>query len=86
MSSWCDRVRDVGRHLASIHDAGFVHGDSTTRNVRVGGASEESAADSASGDGRSREQADERTHLIDFRLGYYTDHAEDHAMDLHVFA
>ncbi|MFB6071431.1 MAG: bifunctional N(6)-L-threonylcarbamoyladenine synthase/serine/threonine protein kinase, partial [Halobacterium sp.] len=29
------RVRDVGRHLAAIHDAGFVHGDPTTRNVRV---------------------------------------------------
>jgi N6-L-threonylcarbamoyladenine synthase/protein kinase Bud32 len=30
-------VRDVGRHLATIHEAGFVHGDPTTRNVRVGG-------------------------------------------------
>jgi len=30
------RVRSVGRHLATIHDAGFVHGDPTTRNVRVG--------------------------------------------------
>ena len=29
-------VRDVGRHLATIHAAGFVHGDPTTRNVRVG--------------------------------------------------
>jgi len=29
------RVRDVGRSLARIHDAGFVHGDPTTRNVRV---------------------------------------------------
>jgi N6-L-threonylcarbamoyladenine synthase/protein kinase Bud32 len=29
------RARDVGRHLATIHDAGFVHGDPTTRNVRV---------------------------------------------------
>ncbi|WEL18708.1 Bifunctional N6-L-threonylcarbamoyladenine synthase / protein kinase Bud32 [Halorhabdus sp. SVX81] len=59
-----DRVRDVGRHLATIHDAGFVHGDPTTRNVRV---------------------SEDRTHLIDFGLGYYTGHAEDHAMDLHVF-
>jgi N6-L-threonylcarbamoyladenine synthase/protein kinase Bud32 len=31
-----DRVRDVARHLAAIHRAGFVHGDPTTRNVRVG--------------------------------------------------
>lgn len=29
------RVRDVGRHLATIHEAGFVHGDPTTRNGRV---------------------------------------------------
>jgi len=31
-----DRVRAVGRHLARIHDAGFVHGDPTTRNIRIG--------------------------------------------------
>ncbi|AAV47295.1 O-sialoglycoprotein endopeptidase [Haloarcula marismortui ATCC 43049] len=64
------RVADVGRWLARIHDAGFVHGDPTTRNVRVGGRDE---------------QAD-RTTLIDFGLGYYTQEAEDHAMDLHVLA
>ncbi|QSG10232.1 bifunctional N(6)-L-threonylcarbamoyladenine synthase/serine/threonine protein kinase [Halapricum desulfuricans] len=28
-------VRAVARHLATIHDAGFVHGDPTTRNVRI---------------------------------------------------
>ncbi|RZV11573.1 N6-L-threonylcarbamoyladenine synthase/protein kinase Bud32 [Natrinema hispanicum] len=59
-----DRVRDVGRHLARLHRAGFVHGDPTTRNVRVDG---------------------DRTYLIDFGLGYHTDHVEDYAMDLHVF-
>jgi len=31
-----DRIRTVARHLARIHSAGFVHGDPTTRNVRVG--------------------------------------------------
>jgi N6-L-threonylcarbamoyladenine synthase/protein kinase Bud32 len=67
-----DRVRDVGRHLATIHRAGFVHGDPTTRNVRVAGV----------GDGAD----DTRTYLIDFGLGYYTDDVEDYAMDLHVFA
>jgi N6-L-threonylcarbamoyladenine synthase/protein kinase Bud32 len=60
-----ERVRDVARQLAAIHGAGFVHGDATTRNVRVG---------------------TNRTYLIDFGLGYYTDDAEDYAMDLHVFA
>jgi N6-L-threonylcarbamoyladenine synthase/protein kinase Bud32 len=59
-----DRVRTVGRYLAWIHDAGFVHGDPTTRNVRVDA---------------------ERTYLIDFGLGYHTEHVEDFAMDLHVF-
>ena len=29
-------VETVGRHLAMIHEAGFVHGDPTPRNVRVG--------------------------------------------------
>ena len=57
-------VRSVGRHLARCHDAGFVHGDPTPRNVRVDG---------------------KRVYLIDFGLGYYTDHVEDYAMDLHVF-
>jgi N6-L-threonylcarbamoyladenine synthase/protein kinase Bud32 len=57
-------ARAVGRHLARCHDAGFVHGDPTPRNVRVGG---------------------HRVYLIDFGLGYYTDHVEDYAMDLHVF-
>ncbi|ELY52489.1 bifunctional N(6)-L-threonylcarbamoyladenine synthase/serine/threonine protein kinase [Natronolimnohabitans innermongolicus] len=59
-----ERVRDVGRHLARLHLAGFVHGDPTTRNVRVGPT---------------------RTYLIDFGLGYHTDHVEDYAMDVHVF-
>ncbi|MFB6118225.1 bifunctional N(6)-L-threonylcarbamoyladenine synthase/serine/threonine protein kinase [Halosegnis sp.] len=57
-------VQAVAYHLAACHAAGFVHGDPTPRNVRVG---------------------DERTYLIDFGLGYHTDHVEDFAMDLHVF-
>jgi N6-L-threonylcarbamoyladenine synthase/protein kinase Bud32 len=62
-------VADVGRHLARCHEAGFVHGDPTPRNVRV-------APDEADGG---------RAYLIDFGLGYYTDDVEDYAMDLHVF-
>ena len=30
-----DRAAEVGGHLARIHGGGFVHGDPTTRNVRV---------------------------------------------------
>jgi N6-L-threonylcarbamoyladenine synthase/protein kinase Bud32 len=75
------RVRDVGRHLATIHEAGFVHGDPTTRNVRVTGDGDESGA-SAGGDTGDAG----RTYLIDFGLGYYTDDVEDYAMDLHVLA
>ncbi|WP_423995719.1 bifunctional N(6)-L-threonylcarbamoyladenine synthase/serine/threonine protein kinase [Halorubrum trapanicum] len=69
----------VGRHLARLHGAGVVHGDPTTRNVRVSpdrieGATEDGESDRAPG-----------TYLIDFGLGYHTGHVEDHAMDLHVF-
>ena len=31
-----ESVATVGRHLATLHGAGLVHGDPTTRNVRVG--------------------------------------------------
>jgi N6-L-threonylcarbamoyladenine synthase/protein kinase Bud32 len=34
---------------------------------------------------RNARTGPERTYLIDFGLGYYTDDREDHAMDLHVF-
>jgi len=73
-------VAAVGRHLATLHDAGVVHGDPTTRNVRVpagdGGATAADGGDTT---------ADERAWLVDFGLGYYSDDAEDYAMDCHVF-
>jgi N6-L-threonylcarbamoyladenine synthase/protein kinase Bud32 len=86
----------VGRHLARLHGAGIVHGDPTTRNVRVEGSAAEGAAGAtadestegestakrADGDGAS---VDARTTLIDFGLAYHSGHVEDHAMDLHVF-
>ena len=71
-----ERVRDVGRHLARCHGAGFVHGDPTPRNVRVG-RRDDHGDEGGDGDGF--------TYLVDFGLGYYTDDVEDHAMDLHVF-
>ncbi|GAA0726601.1 N6-L-threonylcarbamoyladenine synthase/protein kinase Bud32 [Halorubrum trapanicum] len=80
------RTEAVGRHLARLHDAGIVHGDPTTRNVRV---SPDRAA-AARGDAEGAETSGEssaapETYLIDFGLGYHTGHVEDHAMDLHVF-
>ncbi|MCU4926277.1 bifunctional N(6)-L-threonylcarbamoyladenine synthase/serine/threonine protein kinase [Halobacteria archaeon AArc-dxtr1] len=93
-----DRVRDVGRHLARLHTAGFVHGDPTTRNVRVGRAGRDASRNRRAGVDReqrhappnertddAREHDSDRTALIDFGLGYHTDHVEDYAMDLHVF-
>ncbi|WP_135303339.1 bifunctional N(6)-L-threonylcarbamoyladenine synthase/serine/threonine protein kinase [Haloarcula amylovorans] len=81
-------VRDVGRYLARIHDAGFVHGDPTTRNVRVG--RRDAPPDERAGDAREQRvadtESDQHTYLIDFGLGYYSDEPEDHAMDLHVLA
>ncbi|WP_455196259.1 bifunctional N(6)-L-threonylcarbamoyladenine synthase/serine/threonine protein kinase [Halovalidus salilacus] len=78
-----DRVRDVGRHLARLHRAGFVHGDPTTRNVRVECAGRVASRNERADDVRERDP--ERTYLIDFGLGYHTDHVEDYAVDLHVF-
>ncbi|TKX87752.1 bifunctional N(6)-L-threonylcarbamoyladenine synthase/serine/threonine protein kinase [Halorubrum sp. SS5] len=69
----------VGRHLARLHGAGIVHGDPTTRNVRVSPDEEGSAA----ADDESAPSP--ATYLIDFGLGFHTGHVEDHAMDLHVF-
>ena len=74
-----DTVAAVGSHLARIHDAGFVHGDPTTRNVRVG------RSDASPGE-RVAGRATQAVFLIDFGLGYYTGEPEDHAMDLHVVA
>ena len=76
-----DRVASVGRHLALLHGAGIVHGDPTTRNVRVGAGRSDGKSTAAT----AAAPADDRTTLIDFGLAYHTGHVEDHAMDLHVF-
>jgi len=71
----------IGRHLARLHGAGIVHGDPTTRNVRIGvGTFGERPTV-----GGTEPGVDGRTALIDFGLAYHTGHVEDHAMDLHVF-
>ncbi|GGM57766.1 N6-L-threonylcarbamoyladenine synthase/protein kinase Bud32 [Halarchaeum rubridurum] len=85
-----ERVAAVAEHLAAIHEAGFVHGDPTTRNARV---AHDVARDERAGADATRASAydspggewGKRVHLIDFGLGYYTDDVEDYAMDLRVF-
>ena len=77
-----ERAWTVGRLLARLHDAGIVHGDPTTRNVRVRTGSNGDRDADASDAGATRPD----TFLIDFGLGFQTDHVEDYAMDLHVFA
>ncbi|GGN12687.1 bifunctional N(6)-L-threonylcarbamoyladenine synthase/serine/threonine protein kinase [Halarchaeum nitratireducens] len=82
------RIAAVAEHLAAIHDAGFVHGDPTTRNARVTRSvtrDERAGAEATHGQRASRDGRAERVHLIDFGLGYYTDDVEDYAMDLRVF-
>jgi len=86
-----DRVRAVARTLATLHDAGVVHGDPTTRNVRVsataGDRDEHDAHggnDDPASDAGVAGEAD-CARLIDFGLGYHSASTEDHAMDLHVF-
>ncbi|MBP1922681.1 N6-L-threonylcarbamoyladenine synthase/protein kinase Bud32 [Halorubrum alkaliphilum] len=74
-------ARTVGEHLARLHSAGMVHGDPTTRNVRVG--DRRLNADRTGREGVDQAAAD--VFLIDFGLGYHSGHVEDHAMDLHVF-
>mgnify|MGYP002762818969 CR=1 FL=1 len=84
-----DRARAVGEHLARLHAAGIVHGDPTTRNVRVGcgGERRETPTEAANDVSRDREgiPEDGQLFLIDFGLGFNSDHVEDYAMDLHVF-
>ncbi|WP_418281568.1 bifunctional N(6)-L-threonylcarbamoyladenine synthase/serine/threonine protein kinase [Halorubrum sp. DTA98] len=77
------RTAAVGRHLARLHGAGMVHGDPTTRNVRIEDDTDRSDDDADRGGDDGPVDTDVR--LIDFGLGYHTGHVEDHAMDLHVF-
>jgi N6-L-threonylcarbamoyladenine synthase/protein kinase Bud32 len=88
-------AREVGRQLARLHAAGVVHGDPTTRNVRVGSVSGNptDAVDAEAADGGDAAGAPDgptadqpRAFLVDFGLAYHSGHVEDHAMDLHVFA
>jgi N6-L-threonylcarbamoyladenine synthase/protein kinase Bud32 len=73
------RCRAVGAHLATLHAAGVVHGDPTTRNVRVAPTLSPVAPVGQDDD------APGRVFLVDFGLGFHSGHVEDHAMDLHVF-
>jgi N6-L-threonylcarbamoyladenine synthase/protein kinase Bud32 len=73
-----ERVRAVGRHLAAIHDAGFVHGDPTTRNVRVGDGDRVFLIDFGLGySTRDTEDHAMDLHVLDQSLAGTTDDAAD---------
>jgi len=76
-------VAAVGRYLARLHDAGIVHGDPTTRNVRVG--VEIPIHKQGMAKRTVRRPSTIGPHSSTFGLAYHTGHVEDHAMDLHVF-
>ncbi|PSQ00651.1 Kae1-associated kinase Bud32 [Halobacteriales archaeon QS_5_70_17] len=78
------RVAAVGRCLATLHGAGIVHGDPTTRNVRVRTGADGPGDDGETGPGDGSRQGPSLW-LIDFGLGYHSEDVEDYAMDLHVF-
>ena len=73
------RVRAVGRHLATIHDAGFVHGDPTTRNVRVGPGDPSTFLIDFGLGYYTRDEEDHAMdlHVLDQSLAGTTDEAED---------
>ncbi|MFB6081114.1 MAG: bifunctional N(6)-L-threonylcarbamoyladenine synthase/serine/threonine protein kinase [Haloferacaceae archaeon] len=79
-----ERARAVGGLLATLHRAGLVHGDPTTRNVRIGDGNGESGGRTEAKRTGTTGTASGRIHLIDFGLGYHSGRVEDHAMDLHV--
>jgi N6-L-threonylcarbamoyladenine synthase/protein kinase Bud32 len=80
-----ERAAAVGRHLATLHEAGIVHGDPTTRNVRIRGGPAVGSSTDDPGVGPSTDDTASGVYLIDFGLGFHSGHVEDHAMDLHVF-
>ncbi|MFC6795131.1 bifunctional N(6)-L-threonylcarbamoyladenine synthase/serine/threonine protein kinase [Halobaculum halobium] len=84
-----EHARTVGEHLARLHGAGIVHGDPTTRNIRVSCEVKQSETSMRAVNETSRERPDTpedgRLFCIDFGLGFNSDHVEDYAMDLHVF-
>jgi len=61
-----ERVRTVGRHLATLHDAGIVHGDPTTRNVRV--ATGDAGRTALIDFGLGYSSRDEEDHAVDLHV------------------
>ena len=66
--------RQVGKHVAAMHDGGLIHGDLTTSNILVARSDEDGKADRAS----------LRVVIIDFGLASNSIIPEDKGVDLYV--
>ncbi len=56
-------AEEIGRKVATLHDAGIIHGDLTTSNMIL----------------------KEEIYFIDFGLSFFSQKAEDKAVDIHLF-
>ena len=79
----------IGKKIAILHNNLIIHGDLTTSNMILSNASELRSArwrvrlSRASQVTRTRSQLTE-TYFIDFGLSFFSDKAEDKAVDLHL--
>jgi len=74
-------VQDLGSLIAKLHDGGVVHGDLTTSNALVVAHQEEGTVE----ENRNAGYVTQHTiFLIDFGLSYFSNLAEDRAVDLYV--
>ena len=87
---WTQVAVAIGTAVATMHDAGIVHGDLTTSNMMirrsvVGGNGGSSSSSSSSGETKSNNSPQLSLTLIDFGLGSQSvTNPEDRAVDLYV--
>ncbi|MBI2575092.1 Kae1-associated serine/threonine protein kinase, partial [Candidatus Woesearchaeota archaeon] len=62
----------IGEKIGMMHASGIIHADLTTSNMILG-----------SGEERGEEK-EEKVYFIDFGLSFFSDKAEDKAVDLHL--
>ena len=75
-SDYKELCSEIGRKVAMIHNNSIIHGDLTTSNMILSNASELRSL-------RTRSQLTE-IYFIDFGLSFFSEKAEDKAVDLHL--